>query len=212
MTSKKLLQIFVGIIVLGALVEHVILPYMASDGEFAHFDNLTDQSASATQQDGIIKGTENPRQAPVASPEKKEENNAILDASTYPRTRLLVGKYEVHAMVASNDAEWTQGLSSAKSLAQGEGMWFVFNDDDQRDFWMPDMNFPIDIVFVDRNNVVLNVAANAQPETDLSHPKIFRSDGNARYVLEIPAGDAARMSIRKGSIINDVGIKDANTK
>lgn len=212
MTSKKLLKIFVGIIVLGALVEHVILPYMASDGEFVHFDNLPDQTSPGMQREGIIKGTENPTRSPVASPQKKEEDNAALDIAAYPRTRLLAGKYEVRAMVASNDAQWTQGLSGAKSLAPGEGMWFVFNDDDQRDFWMPDMNFPIDIVFVDKNNIVLNVASNAQPETDLSHPKIFKSDGNARYVLEIPAGDAMRMNIRKGSMIKDVGVKDANTR
>ena len=71
-------------------------------------------------------------------------------------------------------------------------------------------NFPIDIVFVDHNNVVLNVSANAQPETDLNHPKIFRSAGNARYVLEIPAGDALRMGIKAGTKIIDTGSKNAD--
>jgi uncharacterized membrane protein (UPF0127 family) len=213
MNSKKLLQIVVGVIVTGVLIEQIFIPQF-----FPNFNQKIEEVKNAPTyqyEDAYNEGDDSAEGMVVpisqAEPAQMEERSP-LDISMYTKTRLMAGKHAINVMIASTDDQWTQGLSGAASLARGEGMWFAFNDDDVREFWMPDMNFAIDIIFVDHNNVVLNVEANAEPETNLMQPKIFRSAGEARYVLEVPAGDAARMGIVRGMKIYDIGLKDANSQ
>lgn len=87
--------------------------------------------------------------------------------------------------VADTEAFRTKGLSGHVPLREGEGMLFVFTKDGRYDFWMKNMQFPIDIVWLDSNYRVIDVKKGATPA---SYPEIFTPVLPARYVVEIPAG------------------------
>lgn len=78
------------------------------------------------------------------------------------------------------------GLSGTVSLDRGIGKLFVFDQADKHGFWMKDMAYPIDIVWIDQSFKVIYVVS-AWPE---SYPEVFYPLTEAKYVLEVNAGEA----------------------
>lgn len=87
--------------------------------------------------------------------------------------------------VANTDALRVKGLSGVDKLKSNEGMLFIFPKEGNYGFWMKDMNFPIDIIWIDRDLKVAGVAKNVLPST---YPQAFYPPTPVPYVLELPAG------------------------
>lgn len=107
-----------------------------------------------------------------------------------------VDSHALWVEVADTDASREQGLSGRTQLPEGQGMLFVFDTEDLWGFWMKDMRFPIDMLWADANGRITTVVENASPD---SYPQIFYPTQLAKYVLEVPAGYAARNGITEGS-------------
>ena len=117
--------------------------------------------------------------------------------TTVMRT-ISIGDTVISVEVADTEDSREQGLSGRSDLRSGKGMLFVFDTDGTWGIWMKDMQFPIDIVWVDVFGTVVTVAENVAPDT---YPKVFNPSAPARYVLELPAGFTAEQGIKEGSII-----------
>lgn len=105
--------------------------------------------------------------------------------------QLTIGSTTIKAEIADTDAAQEKGLSGRFSLPEGQGMLFVFDEPGAWGIWMKDMNFPIDIVFVDEAGGVVSVEKNISPDTyQQNPPKIFYPPLAVKYVLELPAGYA----------------------
>jgi uncharacterized membrane protein (UPF0127 family) len=102
----------------------------------------------------------------------------------------------VNVDVADTEALRAKGLSGRVSLPDGTGMWFAYRENGIYSFWMPDMHFPIDIIWFDENFQVVSMQQNVTPE---SYPRVFTPDVPARYVLEVPSGFVQK----NGIIIGD---------
>ncbi|MDX2163867.1 MAG: DUF192 domain-containing protein [Gammaproteobacteria bacterium] len=89
-------------------------------------------------------------------------------------------------VVQSPEAQ-QRGLSGRKYLAKNTGMLFVFPKEDYYSFWMKDMLFPIDIIWMNKDYKIVYVKKDAQPCTLFSCPK-FTPDMPAQYVLEVSPG------------------------
>ena len=94
-----------------------------------------------------------------------------------------------------------KGLSGRASLPPGAGMLFVFEDAGLHTFWMKDMMFPLDLVWIGEECTVENVS----PQVPLPPPGVadadlprFRPTQPVRYVLEINGGEAAAANIQAG--------------
>ncbi len=111
---------------------------------------------------------------------------------------LKVGGVDVRVEIADNDRERSLGLSGREALLPGTGMLFVFDASGSYNFWMKDMKFPIDIIWIDEDALVVWIEKNVSPNT---FPKTFTSTQPAKYVLEVPAGFADRHEIRIGSVV-----------
>ncbi|MDO8575927.1 MAG: DUF192 domain-containing protein, partial [bacterium] len=83
-------------------------------------------------------------------------------------------------------------------LAADEGMLFVSPEDGGHAFWMKDMLFPIDILWISADGRVVYMAENVSPDT---YPQSFRPDAPARYVLELPAGYAGAHGVSVGDVV-----------
>ncbi len=97
--------------------------------------------------------------------------------------------------VADTDIERAQGLSGRESLAISEGMLFVFEKSGIYPFWMKDMSFPIDIIWIGENLKVVYVKENATPQ---SFPEVFTPNLPALYVLEVNSGMVVEEKIKIG--------------
>lgn len=100
--------------------------------------------------------------------------------------------------IARTDEERNLGLSGRETLPEGRGLFFIFNIPGKYGFWMKDMNFPIDIIWIDESWRVIGVERDINPET---FPKIFYPVRAIKYVLELPAGTAKEKGIDDGSIV-----------
>lgn len=110
--------------------------------------------------------------------------------------------------VASSQAERSLGLMYRRELGEHEGMFFIFPDESERSFWMKNTYLSLDIIFLDRELKVVNCAERAVPLTETPR----KSTGPAQYVLEVPAGTAARWSLKPGdqAVMEGVPLKNAS--
>lgn len=91
-----------------------------------------------------------------------------------------------------------QGLSGRKTLADGTGMLFIFDSPAMAGFWMKDMNFAIDIVWIDENYQIVDIDKSVLPET---FPEVFYPDRAIKYVLEVPTGYTNQHQIGVGVMV-----------
>lgn len=101
--------------------------------------------------------------------------------------------------VARTDAQREHGLMDRTSIPPHSGMIFVFDRDEQVAFWMKDTLVPLDMIFVAADGTVRRVFADVPvvaPTT--SDEAIPRESSDAKYVIELSAGEAARDGIASG--------------
>lgn len=101
--------------------------------------------------------------------------------------------------LADNPRVRTRGLSNKTFLPEGEGMLFVFEQPGMYSFWMKDMNFAIDMVWINEEGTVVHIESNVAPET---YPELFVSRDPALYVLEVNAGFARGLGLTVGTKID----------
>lgn len=108
------------------------------------------------------------------------------------------GTYQ--ARVARTLDERTQGLSGTASLDYPSALLFVFEQSDTWGIWMKDMNYAIDIIWIDEGQRIVHIVEEATPR---SYPDTtFAPSEPARYVIEVPAGSVARDTIEIGQRVS----------
>jgi uncharacterized protein len=112
-------------------------------------------------------------------------------------TPVRVGETVFHARVAHTESEREEGLSGSSPLGDEDAMLFVFPSDGKWGIWMKDMNYPIDILWLDSDKRVVHIVRDAQPS---SYPEVtYMPDKPARYVLETKSGTVEHKRITIGT-------------
>ncbi|MGY3507032.1 DUF192 domain-containing protein [Bradyrhizobium lupini] len=96
--------------------------------------------------------------------------------------------------VATTEEEKQTGLMYRKELADGKGMLFDFNPEQEVSMWMKNTYVSLDMIFIRADGRILRIAENTEPMST----KIISSRGPARAVLEVVAGTAQKYGIRAG--------------
>ena len=122
---------------------------------------------------------------------QKEHNRESkeLASSGLEERVLTVGDSMVQVEVAQTKQQRMKGLSYRTELAEGRGMFFIFDDDGKHAIWMKDMQFTIDIIWIDAKMKVIHIEQAVAPNT---YPQSFAPPVPAQYVLEVPAGYTQR--------------------
>jgi len=109
-----------------------------------------------------------------------------------------------HLTIVDTDASRALGLSGRKSLAKDDGMFFVFPRKEIQNFWMKDMYFPIDIIFMDDHKIVsiFNSVPPPRAGETLSELPIYTSTAPANAVLEVNAGEAKKHRFSVGDEVS----------
>ncbi len=98
---------------------------------------------------------------------------------------VTIGKTSISATIADTDDKRVRGLSGRAELQPNEGMLFVFDEPGMHGFWMKDMNFPIDIMWIDEEFMIIGITENIATTT---YPTLFYPPEPVKYVIEVSAG------------------------
>jgi len=113
----------------------------------------------------------------------------------------IAGKVLKTELALTSEAQ-QKGLSGRRELQEDESMLFIFNYPSRYSFWMKDMNFPIDIVWIDEKLNVVYIKENATPESYLptgqAGPESFTPNKNSKYVLEVFASFSEKNNLKVG--------------
>jgi uncharacterized protein len=101
--------------------------------------------------------------------------------------------------LALTQKEQEQGLSGRNNLGEDEGMLFIFDHIDKYPFWMKDMKFPLDIIWISDDYHVVYIKENALPE---SYPESFSPSLDSKYVLEVNTGFSQKNNLKVGDEVN----------
>lgn len=119
-----------------------------------------------------------------------------VNRSTYDHISVIVDGIALDAEIADTKAKQEKGLSGRKKIDSNEAMLFVFPDEHKYGFWMKDMNFPIDIIWLNHDLDIVTIRTNVSPD---SFPEVFEATAPSSYVLETKAGFVKENGISSSS-------------
>jgi len=99
--------------------------------------------------------------------------------------------------IADDEAERMKGLMDRIILPDSAGMFFIFEKDELRSFWMKNTYISLDIIYINSNMEIVSIQKYTQPKTTYSIP----SEKPAMYVLEVNAGFTDQYVIKPGDKI-----------
>ena len=114
--------------------------------------------------------------------------------------QVTIKDFMIQAKIADDSKERHAGLADYSSLPLGEGMLFVFDKSAPYVFWMKDVEFAIEIIWIDENKKIVDIAPNVPPEPDKGEKELtrYKPKSDAKYVLEINAGLSALHNLQIG--------------
>ena len=123
-------------------------------------------------------------------------DSTSVPAPLLPTTTMQIGSKTFTIEIALKDPDRRKGLMDRPSLPADRGMLFIFEDERPREFWMKNVSFALDIIFLDSNAKVVSIKR--MKEYDLTG---VPSDAPAQYAIELNAGVAATTGVKVGDQI-----------
>jgi uncharacterized membrane protein (UPF0127 family) len=120
---------------------------------------------------------------------------------------VMLANQQVNFELADNAAEQAVGLSNKSSIGPNQGMLFAFTEPNIPSFWMKNMQFPIDIIWINGNQVVgINPNLQPQPNTLAGELPTYSPPQPVNFVLEVQAGWAEQNGVQIGHNVEVVRI------
>jgi uncharacterized membrane protein (UPF0127 family) len=136
-------------------------------------------------------------------------NGINIPKDRYLQARVIVNSFELTTDLAITDDQKAEGLAVKDHLKENEGMLFVSERPSRQSFWMKDMKFPIDIIWLDSNGTVVHIEHTLQPCISVLNPvasirncPIYTPDSDSQYVLETIAGFSQKHNVKIGTNID----------
>ena len=129
-------------------------------------------------------------------------NGISIPANRYLKAVVSVNAFKLIADLALTQDQQTKGLAVKNHMNESEGMLFVFQNPSKPSFWMKDMKFPIDIIWLDANRSVAYIAPNLEPCPSQGTCPGYVPNKDSLYVLETTAGFSQRHNVTVGTKTN----------
>ncbi|MBU1036609.1 DUF192 domain-containing protein [Patescibacteria group bacterium] len=112
---------------------------------------------------------------------------------------LKINNHQLKVEVVNDLIAMAQGLSDRESLGENHGMLFVYEDAAVRSFWMKNMKFPLDIIWI-RDNQVIEISTNIPLLTNGQITQVTSKEAVDK-VLEVNVGWAENHNIKIGDVV-----------
>lgn len=120
------------------------------------------------------------------------KNGSLLKTPT-----ATIKGHEFKLYIAKDPKDYQIGLSKYNKLPQDYGMLFSFEKADYYSFWMKEMKFPIDIIYM-RDNQIVTIIKNAPvPKTQYESLPVYKPTQPADEVLEVNAGISEKYNFKE---------------
>ncbi|HIK18375.1 MAG TPA: DUF192 domain-containing protein [Leptolyngbyaceae cyanobacterium M33_DOE_097] len=129
---------------------------------------------------------------PAASPDQEGNLGQTLPISA----QVEIANQVIELEVARTPAEQAMGLMYRESLPDNRGMLFIFNPPRPVGFWMKNVRFPLDMVFL-RNQKIIQIASEVPPCEAKPCP-IYSPPGVVDQVIELRGGRAKELQLKQG--------------
>lgn len=106
-------------------------------------------------------------------------------------------RYQVE--IASNEAQRARGLMFRDELPPDRGMLFIHDREEPQAYWMKNTRIPLDILYFDNGRRLVSQQRDVPPCSAGDRCPPYPSTAPARYVLEVNAGEAARLGLANGA-------------
>ena len=112
-------------------------------------------------------------------------------------------KIKIDLEIADSEYERQLGLMNRKSMAENQGMLFIFQYERMQSFWMRNTMIPLDMMFVNKDNKIITIHKNTKTLSAQSYP----STAPAIYVVEVVGGFTDKYNIVNGDKVFWMGAK-----
>ncbi|HEU4992215.1 MAG TPA: DUF192 domain-containing protein [Luteimonas sp.] len=113
-----------------------------------------------------------------------------------------LGGHRYSVEVADDEEERARGLMFRDQLAADHGMLFIHEEEGPQSYWMKNTRIPLDILYFDNARKLVSQKRDVPPCTLGDRCPPYPSDAPARYVLELNAGEAARLGLADGAVMS----------
>jgi len=121
---------------------------------------------------------------------------------TYLKGYIIIDNFKVYVDIALTDKQKQDGLSVKNFMKETEGMLFFLGEPTKASFWMKNMHFPIDIIWLDENFSIVHIERELKPCTVAFYCPSYTPEKESLYVLETTAGFANNHNLKIGDRID----------
>lgn len=133
-----------------------------------------------------------------------------FESVEFPRGTIKIDNVVLEVQIADTDPLRTRGLMFQEELPSDQGMLFVFEGEERRSIWMLNMQFSLDILWLDIEGNILHIEKNVPPcKTALETATCpsYKGDNKlAKYVLEVTSGFVDEYTITTESKMEIISI------
>ena len=120
---------------------------------------------------------------------------------TAPKSKVTINKHDFAVELATTSAQQQLGLSGRASIPKNQGMLFIFQTANRYPFWMKDMKFNLDMIFINKNKIVSIFQNVPKPKNANAKLPTYAPSSPANEVLELNAGVAKADGFKKGDTV-----------
>jgi len=133
-----------------------------------------------------------------------------LESVEFPRGMIKLDDVVLEVQIADTDPRRARGLMFQEQLPFDQGMLLVFDSPNKRSIWMLNVQFSLDIFWIDGDGKVSHIEKNVPPcktavET-VTCPSYKGGGKDAQYVLEVTAGFVDKNNITTDSVLEIISI------
>ena len=130
------------------------------------------------------------------------DNEVVSILVVDPQKVAAIGDLKLTVKVVNSPESTRLGLSGREEIGN-DGMLFLFPEKSIRNFWMKEMKFDLDIVWINGNEIV-GISSNVkkpEPNAEINDLKLVSIGQNTDKVLELNAGDVEKYRIQVGNVV-----------
>lgn len=137
------------------------------------------------------------------TPETQNSEEIQISELEYETRKIMIDNIPLTVEIADDSEKIARGLMFREGLADDQGMLFIFEEERKYQFWMMNMKFNLDIIWLDADGKVVHIVENAEPCIDAAHTSLctYNPDEPAKYVLEVNSGFVKERNITENSVM-----------
>jgi hypothetical protein len=113
----------------------------------------------------------------------------------------VINNHSFKLELAITNSQKSKGLAKYEKISNDFGMLFLMGKADYYNFWMKDMKFPIDIIYI-KDDKIVDLFKNVEnPKSKSEIPKSVKPKFPADKILEINAGLSNKYNFKKGDSV-----------